>query len=269
MFWCALPIIGFPAPMIMGTLLVQGVYPFFIHTRLIGKLGILEHVLVTPSHHRVHHGNNEAYLDKNYGGILIIWDKLFGTFEEEHEEVVYGLTKQLESKSFMWQFFHFFAEIGYSFYLAKGFKNKLKVIYGRPDQIDSTVRAKMESFFYVKSGEGQTLNKAFSNYIIVQIALIIGVLIGVLYNYDFMDATSVILWSALIILTLINCGAVLEHHSWAFYFEYCRFINIILLIIYITKYVVFVEMAVAIVVFSLYWLSDVKKFYVSKLSAVD
>ena len=70
-FWCILPVIGFPPAMITSMLLVHGLYPFFIHTRLIGNLGILEYILVTPSHHRVHHASNEEYLDKNYDIIII------------------------------------------------------------------------------------------------------------------------------------------------------------------------------------------------------
>ncbi len=72
-------------------------YQFWIHTELIGRLGPLEAVLNTPSHHRVHHGANVQYLDRNYAGILILWDRWFGTFEPEREAVRYGLTKNLES----------------------------------------------------------------------------------------------------------------------------------------------------------------------------
>jgi hypothetical protein len=68
-----------------------------VHTTYIGKLGWLEYVLATPSQHRVHHGRNEQYLDKNYGGALCIWDRLFGTFEAEVEAVEYGLVKQINT----------------------------------------------------------------------------------------------------------------------------------------------------------------------------
>ncbi|MEU3712037.1 sterol desaturase family protein [Streptomyces catenulae] len=74
------------------------VYQFFIHTELVDKLWApVEYVLNTPSHHRVHHGSQEQYLDKNYGGILILWDRLFGTFEPEGERVRYGLTKNIHT----------------------------------------------------------------------------------------------------------------------------------------------------------------------------
>ena len=74
------------------------IYQFWIHTERIRRLPRpLESVLNTPSHHRVHHGANEVYLDRNYGGILIIWDRLFGTYEPEGERVRYGLTKNIDT----------------------------------------------------------------------------------------------------------------------------------------------------------------------------
>ncbi|TMQ21954.1 MAG: hypothetical protein E6J90_13365 [Deltaproteobacteria bacterium] len=86
-----LAIAGFPPAMALATLLVYKFYQLWTHTRLIGRLGVLEWVLVTPSHHRVHHARNERYVDKNFGGMLIIWDRLFGTFEPERESPRYGV----------------------------------------------------------------------------------------------------------------------------------------------------------------------------------
>jgi sterol desaturase/sphingolipid hydroxylase (fatty acid hydroxylase superfamily) len=76
---------------------VNLIYQFWIHTETIRRLGRLEKVLNTPSHHRVHHGSNRQYLDRNHGSILILWDRLFGTFEEEDERVVYGLTRNIKT----------------------------------------------------------------------------------------------------------------------------------------------------------------------------
>jgi len=72
-------------------------YQYWIHTETIRRLGRPEAVLNTPSHHRVHHGSNRQYLDRNHGSILIVWDRLFGTFEPEDETVVYGLTKNINT----------------------------------------------------------------------------------------------------------------------------------------------------------------------------
>jgi sterol desaturase/sphingolipid hydroxylase (fatty acid hydroxylase superfamily) len=76
---------------------VNLLYQFWIHTETIGKLGPPEALLNTPSHHRVHHGSNRQYLDRNHGSILIVWDRLFGTFEPEGERTVYGLTKNIHT----------------------------------------------------------------------------------------------------------------------------------------------------------------------------
>jgi sterol desaturase/sphingolipid hydroxylase (fatty acid hydroxylase superfamily) len=76
---------------------VNLLYQFWIHTETIGRLGPPELVLNSPSHHRVHHGSNRQYLDRNHGSILILWDRLFGTFEPEGQPVVYGLTTDIES----------------------------------------------------------------------------------------------------------------------------------------------------------------------------
>ena len=80
MFWCILPLLGFPAIMVSTFLIIHGMYPFFIHTQALGRWGWFEKILVTPTHHSLHHASNPEYLDKNYGDVLIIWDKIFGTF---------------------------------------------------------------------------------------------------------------------------------------------------------------------------------------------
>jgi len=87
------------------------IWGIFVHTELINKMGWLEYILVTPSHHRVHHASNAKYLDKNMGMFLIIWDKMFGTFqpelpEQEYQPIRYGLTKPLEKETPVTIVFH-------------------------------------------------------------------------------------------------------------------------------------------------------------------
>jgi sterol desaturase/sphingolipid hydroxylase (fatty acid hydroxylase superfamily) len=97
LFYAWMPLIGIPPIMIFTMASISLIYQFFLHTQAIGKLGFLEYFFNTPSHHRVHHGVNIKYLDKNHAGMLIIWDKIFGTFQEEQEQVVYGLTKNIDT----------------------------------------------------------------------------------------------------------------------------------------------------------------------------
>jgi sterol desaturase/sphingolipid hydroxylase (fatty acid hydroxylase superfamily) len=96
-FWAPLALLGIPPVMIFTAMAVSLVYQFWLHTELIDKLGPFEWLFNTPSHHRVHHGRNVQYLDRNHGGILIVWDRLFGTFEPEDEPVDYGLTTNIHT----------------------------------------------------------------------------------------------------------------------------------------------------------------------------
>lgn len=98
-FWLPLIALGFEPMTVIGVVLLSLAYQFFLHTQVVKKLGFLELIFNTPSHHRVHHARNEEYIDRNYAGTLIIWDKLFGTFVEERDELpcVYGITRQVQS----------------------------------------------------------------------------------------------------------------------------------------------------------------------------
>ena len=97
LFVAPLALLGFSAEMLYLAWGFNLIYQYWVHTEVVGRLGPLEWVLNTPSHHRVHHGANPQYLDKNYGGILILWDRLFGTFAPEIEPPVYGLTKNIDT----------------------------------------------------------------------------------------------------------------------------------------------------------------------------
>ncbi|RFS23957.1 sterol desaturase family protein [Chitinophaga silvatica] len=230
-FWAILPIIGFPPGMITTMLLVHGLYPFFIHTRTIGKLGILEYILVTPSHHRVHHASNPKYLDKNYGDMFIIWDKLFGTFQKEEEEPVYGLTKPLQSNSFLWQHFHFILEMIYTVRRTDGWKNKFKVVFGKPDYVDPGAREELESRFLIQNHEKTEMSKLY-NYVLWQIAVTLMLLFTFLLFENYVPAAIQVGIALLILLTLINCGAIMEQKQWVFYLEFARYGVLGLILLY-------------------------------------
>jgi sterol desaturase/sphingolipid hydroxylase (fatty acid hydroxylase superfamily) len=112
LFWAPLALMGFTPWMIMTAQAWSLLYQFWIHTESVRSLGPLEWIMNTPSHHRVHHGSNLEYLDRNHAGIFIIWDRLFGTFEPERAPVVYGLTTNITTHNPVKVAFHEFAAIG-------------------------------------------------------------------------------------------------------------------------------------------------------------
>lgn len=124
-FYLPLALIGFPTWMFVAVASINTIYQFWIHTQSINKMGWLEKIFNTPSHHRVHHGRNPQYIDKNYAGSLIIWDKLFGTFEPEGAPVEYGVTEPLDS----WNpFYANIKVIKDILYYGKAFKNKWNIL---------------------------------------------------------------------------------------------------------------------------------------------
>jgi hypothetical protein len=232
LFWAVLPVIGFSAEMVTILLLIHGTYPFFTHTQLIGKLGWLEYFLVTPSHHRVHHSSNPAYLDKNYGDVLIIWDKIFGTFAEEKEKPIYGLTKPLNSHSFLWQHFHFALEVFVAFRRSKTFKDKLKVVFGKPDNIDPRIRTSLERRLSFRQNH-LAHSPSLINYIKFQTVLTLGVLFFVILFSSYISTGKMVLFTLLIILSVITTGSMLERRMWIFYLECFRAIlSLVLLWLY-------------------------------------
>jgi len=97
LFYLPMALLGFP-PLVFGVVaLIDLLYQYWVHTQQIGRLGWFDRWFCAPSNHRVHHAVNDKYLDKNYGGILIVWDRLFGSFVPEHDRVIYGLTRNIET----------------------------------------------------------------------------------------------------------------------------------------------------------------------------
>jgi sterol desaturase/sphingolipid hydroxylase (fatty acid hydroxylase superfamily) len=125
-------LLGFHPLLVLTLLSINLQYQYFIHTEAVSRLGPLEWVLNTPSHHRVHHGSNPEYLDKNYGGVLIIYDRLFGTFEAERAPVVYGLTKPLTSNNPFVIAFHEWGNLLGDLRRARTSRAVFTALFGRP-----------------------------------------------------------------------------------------------------------------------------------------
>lgn len=131
-FWAPLPLLGFPIEMILIQKSISLLYQYWLHTELIGKLGWFGILFNTPSHHRVHHGRNPIYLDRNHAGIFIIWDKLFGSFEPEGEPVDYGLTKNIHTYNPVRIAFHEWRAMLHDAWRAKTWRGRLGYLFMPP-----------------------------------------------------------------------------------------------------------------------------------------
>jgi sterol desaturase/sphingolipid hydroxylase (fatty acid hydroxylase superfamily) len=127
-------IVGVPGEVLVATVSLNLIYQFWVHTQHVPKLGPIEWIMVTPSNHRVHHARNDQYVDKNYGGVFIIWDRIFGTFQDElaEEPAVYGLRKPLNSWNPLWANTHVYWRLLVDLVKMKGLKNKVQLLFKRP-----------------------------------------------------------------------------------------------------------------------------------------
>ena len=131
-FFMVLPLLGFDPTIVAVAGVISTLWGIVGHTQVIGKLGPLEWIFNTPSHHRVHHGSNKQYIDKNYGNLLIIWDRMFGTFEPEEEEVKFGLVNNVNTFNPVKVTFMAWMSMIKDLKQKKSFFEAIKVIFGPP-----------------------------------------------------------------------------------------------------------------------------------------
>ncbi|XP_026958376.1 alkylglycerol monooxygenase [Sagmatias obliquidens] len=189
-------------------------YQFWIHTKVIDNLGPLELILNTPSHHRVHHGRNRYCIDKNFAGTLIIWDRIFGTFEAEKEKVVYGLTHPINSfEPFKVQFHHLLT-IWTTFWATPGFFNKFSVIFKGPGWGPGKPRLGLiEEIPEVKGEEvpfSSAASRLLKTYAVVQFALILTFYEETYTDKAVLSQVTLLLRACFIILTLTSIGFLLD-----------------------------------------------------------
>ena len=224
-FYVPLVVIGFPPLWLVAVMAFDTLYQFWIHTRAIDRLGPLEWLFNTPSHHRVHHARNPKYLDKNYAGTLIIWDRMFGTFTAEQEEPVYGLTKPLNSWNPLWANLHVWYELVRDAYLAPKWKDKLKIWFmppgWRPDGLPPSPHGAEVSREIVISYD-TVIPRGLTLYVFVQFVLTLVVSTAVLRMADRYSGILLVGLAAWIVWSLTNFGGVYERRRWAIASELLR-----------------------------------------------
>ena len=131
-FWSPLCLVGIPPAMILFFETISTIYNFLIHTERVGKLGILDWVFNTPSNHRVHHASNPEYIDKNMGGVLVIFDHLFGTYAREKTTPVYGITHNIHTHNPVTILLHEYIHLSKKLPAVRGVTAKLRYLFSRP-----------------------------------------------------------------------------------------------------------------------------------------
>ena len=208
------------------------IYQYWVHTKSIKSIGAVgEYLLSTPSHHRVHHSVNPQYIDRNHGGIFIIWDRMFGTFEKEDEAPVYGIVKPLESFNPLWANFHYYFEILKMVRSADGIINKIKVFYKPPGWYPSS-GDKKEGYSPIPKVSPDTFIKynpdiKNSKKMYVLLWFIFVLLFSFLYlifqaKFDTQNKIIISLWIA---LSLISLNAILENKKWSVILDSFRIIS--------------------------------------------
>ncbi len=165
-FWIALPILGFSADVIVLVLVGHALYQLLLHTQVVPKLGFLEKIIVTPSTHRVHHGVNDRYLDKNYGGMFVIWDRLFGTYEPETEEVKYGITDQTGNMTILEAHTYGFKQLMLPLKLGQRIEDAVAFFFSKPKDVPDYMVGKTK----IPAKQFQPIDNQ-QNYVLAQIVL--------------------------------------------------------------------------------------------------
>ncbi|MRD47042.1 hypothetical protein GHT07_07115 [Caenimonas koreensis DSM 17982] len=212
-FYVPMALAGVP-PLVFGVVaLVDLLYQFWVHTEHVGKLGWFDRWFCSPSNHRVHHAVNDGYLDRNYGGVLIIWDRLFGSFKEEGEQCVYGTRSPLNSWDPLWSNGEVYWALAKDSWHARSWKDKLLVWFKPPGWRPADVAARFpKDPFDINKVERfhPPVEKSVAWFGAVQFALVLGGVAAFLWNADTMPLSQSSVWLAVLTASLWAIGGVMQ-----------------------------------------------------------
>jgi alkylglycerol monooxygenase len=237
-FYLPIAILGFEPIVLITVGSLNLIYQFWVHTRHIPKLGWYESVFVTPSNHRVHHAQNQIYIDRNYGGVFIIWDRLFGSFQEElnSEQPIYGIRKALKSWNPLWANVHVYSQLFKDCWHAKRWQDKILIWFKRtgwrPNDVEQNYplgRVDLTRFrkFDIPLS---LINKVYS---LLQYSLVVFVGLLLMMNVAEFTLSEQILVVIFVLYGSVSAGLVLENNPLAIYLEWLKyFLIMITLVIY-------------------------------------
>lgn len=230
-FYLPLAIIGFDTQSFVIIVGLNLLYQFWVHTELIDRMGFLETFLSTPSHHRVHHARNPEYIDRNHGGVFIIWDKIFGTFKKEEDTPVYGVTQPINSWNALYANFQpwvkIFQDTGNLMTYSDKIKLWLKPPGWRPDYLGGQLAVPVvDKVHYQKFNTKPS--KSITYYLVQSFVVFLGVVAVFLTNYSKLDFNIQICLSFLVFWQIVNYGLLFENQKVGYISEILKLIFIIL-----------------------------------------
>jgi len=215
-FYLPLFVIGFPLEVLVTVNAINLIYQFWVHTQTIRRMGVLDYILITPSNHRVHHAQNKRYIDKNYGGMLILWDRMFGTFEDEREDeaVIFGVRKPLASWNPFWANFQVYDYLLFDARRTSKWCDKLGIWFRRTGWRPADVAAqypKVPSDLAQFSKFDAHGSPAIRRYVMAQFVVAITTVLVIAQLYAANGGNAVIipclmLWTQLLTIGLLNEG---------------------------------------------------------------
>lgn len=202
-------------------------YQFWIHTETINKLGWFEYVFNTPSHHRVHHGRNPKYIDKNHAGSLIIWDKMFGTFQAEEERPTYGITRPVNSWNAVWANFSHYAVMAHEIRTIPKWSDRVRYLFKKPGWLPDY----MGGYRHPPAVDKNSYTKydtpapvLLNYYVLTQYVFCLGATSALLFKQSLLTMTEKSVAALLISWWVVNCGVLFEQKAWVRVAEYARIV---------------------------------------------
>lgn len=226
-FYVPLFVIGFPLEVLLTVGAINLIYQFWVHTQVVRRMGVLDRILVTPSNHRVHHAQNERYIDKNYGGMLILWDRLFGSFEPERDDdpVIFGVRKPLTNWNPFWANLQVYDYLLFDALHTRSWRDKIGIWFSRTGWRPADVEAqypkqRAELSRFTKFDPPATRSRRY--YVLAQfsVAVITALIIADMFARG--GAMSVLVPCLLLWAQLYTLGLLSEGRSYAPTLEYAR-----------------------------------------------
>jgi len=215
LFYLPLAVLGVPPLVFFVHASVNTLYQFWIHTRLIDRMGPLELFLNTPSHHRVHHGQNPEYIDRNHAGTLIIWDKMFGTFEPERAPVVYGVTEPSESWNPLWVNLHTWWVTLRRAARTRKLVDKIRLFLARPGWLPEDLADDKPSRAWPPPKYAPSASAAVKRWVLLQFALVVAAIPPFLLVKASEAPTFKAAIGASVLVALLSLNGLLEGRAWA------------------------------------------------------